>query len=154
MIPSLFHSSEKQQQLIQVARGWLGTPFHAFANIRGAGVDCVHLCGEIYLEAGVVTNYEFPRYVMGGGDHRHTSQITQWMDHQLALVFRRLPATAELLIGDFLGFTIGRVIHHCGVFLGDRRFIHAMRSYGVIESSIEDTTFSKRLAAVYRPIKR
>jgi hypothetical protein len=27
-----------------------------------------------------------------------------------------------------------------------------MRSYGVIESSIDDPTFLKRLAAVYRPV--
>ena len=154
MIQSFFRDSNKQDELIRIARCWVGTPFHPYAGIRGAGVDCIHLCGEIYLEAGVVTNYEFPCYVMDGGEHRHTSQITEWMDRQLALVFRRLPATTELLVGDFLGFTIGRVIHHCGVFIGQRQFIHAMRSYGVIESCIDDTTFLKRLAAAYRPLQR
>jgi hypothetical protein len=32
-------------------------------------------------------------------------------------------------------------------------FIHAMRQYGVIESRLDDPTFAKRLAAVYRPVQ-
>ena len=34
--------------VIAVARSWLGTPFVPRGNLKGAGVDCVHLPAEIY----------------------------------------------------------------------------------------------------------
>jgi cell wall-associated NlpC family hydrolase len=149
-MPSFFDSPEKQACLAKIARAWLGTPFRPHACIRGAGVDCVHLLGAIFKEAGVVDGWAFPDYTMDGGDHRDDSQVTDWLEAHDR--FERLPADEIPQPGDVICFRLGRVPHHVGLVLEGNRFLHAMRNYGVIESQLDDPTFGKRLVATFRPL--
>jgi hypothetical protein len=59
-VNAFFDSVEQRDNLVCIARSWLGTPFHPHAAIRGVGVDCVHLLAEIYRESGLFAGYELP----------------------------------------------------------------------------------------------
>ncbi len=148
---SFYASADRQRRLVEVARSWLGTPFHPHAAIRGVGVDCVHLLAEIYRETGLFAGYELPRYTMGGGDHADVSLVISWLEAHPR--FRRIDLAFEALAaGDLVTFRLGRVAHHVGLVLGDRTFLHAIRDCGVLESRIDEKTYARRLLQAYRPV--
>jgi cell wall-associated NlpC family hydrolase len=148
---SFYASADRQRLLAQVARSWLGTPFHPHAAIRGVGVDCVHLLAEIYRETGLFAGYELPRYTMDGGDHADSSQVLSWLEAHPR--FRRLDlATEALAAGDLVTFRLGRVAHHVGLMLSEQTFLHAIRDCGVLESRIDEKTYARRFLLAYRPI--
>ena len=147
---SFYASADRQRHLDQVARSWLGTPFHSHAAIRGVGVDCVHLLAEIYRESGLLAGYELPRYTMGGGDHADTSLVISWLE---AHPLRRIDLTTDALAArDLVTFRLGRVAHHVGLMLGEKTFLHAIRDCGVLESRIDEKIYARRLLQAYRPV--
>ena len=148
---AFFDSVEQRDNLVRIARSWLGTPFHPHAAIRGVGVDCVHLLAEIYRETGLFAGYELPRYTMGGGDHADVSLVVSWLEAHPR--FRRLDLAADTLAaGDLVTFRLGRVAHHVGLMLSEKTFLHAIRDCGVLESRIDEKTYARRLLQAYRPV--
>jgi len=43
-------------QVVEVARTWLGTPFHHQGRVKGVGIDCVGLTIGIAQELGIVSD--------------------------------------------------------------------------------------------------
>lgn len=131
----------------KAANSWIGTPFQAHARVKGAGVDCVNLAAAIYQEAGLIDEIpEFPRYSMDGGKHLAKST--------LSAVLATIPGFQQVDLesiypGALLVFALGRVTHHIGVALDERRFVHALQGPGVIISSLKEKSYSKRLREVW-----
>jgi cell wall-associated NlpC family hydrolase len=152
-----FASATRQVLLHSLALSWVGTPFAPHAAIRGAGVDCVHLCGALYIGAGALEKFDPPKYTCDGAPHRETSQVTEWVQQSGRFQEVLLPGfwnrTEQLIIGDLVCFQIGKVEHHCGVCITLHSFVHALRGHGVIESSLYDPTYSRRLTAAWRPME-
>lgn len=49
--------------VVQAARGWLGTPYHHQARLQGVGVDCVGLVIGVARELGLVDpSFDVPAY--------------------------------------------------------------------------------------------
>lgn len=130
-----------------IARSWIGTPFIPHARVKRAGVDCVQLAGAIYIEAGILSEFAPAPYTMDGGTHRDTSAVLEWLTASPAFA----PTTDAPRCGDLLVFRSGRVEHHVGVMVSSETFVHALRVCNVIESHVQDSTWSRRLTAVYRP---
>ena len=147
----VFQSAERQAALLAEARSWLGTPFVPRGNLKGAGVDCVHLPAEIYRALGVLPGYAFPDYQLDSGSHAAESLVTGWLDGRPD--FLPLAPVEACLAGDLLAFRIGKVVHHVGLLLQGSRFIHCLRHRGVLESDLRDPTYAKRLVRVYRPLQ-
>jgi len=144
-----FETIERQEQLRRVAGLWRGTPFVPHARIRGAGVDCVHLAAEIYRECGHLAQFQPGNYAMDGGFHNPLSQVLTWLDLSPYFTIGTLPARP----GDLLCFRIGQSVHHVGVALSARHFLHVMRGSTVTLARTDDPAWSKRLTAVYQPIE-
>lgn len=134
--------------LTAIAESWVGTPFIPHASVRGVGVDCVHLVGDILREAGLVSDYKFHAYRCDAGMHQEESGVIEWL--MLRQDFVRTDGS-RIQAGDVLTFRVGRVAHHVGLAVGPARFIHATRASGTIISSLRDSTYAKRLDAVFRP---
>jgi cell wall-associated NlpC family hydrolase len=129
---------------------WMGTPFVAHACIRGAGVDCVHLCAQLYIETGALRIFDPPAYTLDGGRHLKHSLVVDWVE--------RCGRFAEVtgqpsIVGDLLCFKVGGVEHHVGVKITETTFVHAIKGHGVIESNLGDSTWLKRLTCLYRPME-
>lgn len=144
-----FETTEKQEELRRVAGQWRGTPFVPHARIKGAGVDCVHLAAEIYRECGHLDQFQPGTYTMDGGFHNPLSQVLTWLE----LSPRFAPASLPANTGDLLCFRIGRSVHHVGIALSPRHFLHVMRGSTATIARIDDPTWSKRLTAVYQPVE-
>lgn len=140
-------------QLERVARAWVGTPFLAHGNMINVGVDCVHLVAEIYRRIGVISEFSPPSYTIDGGNHSQNSPVDEYLSGtgKFRKMANALP-DHELEPGDLLTFRVGRMPFHCGLHLGKLRFVHAMQPQGVIESTLRDPTYWRRLTGVWRPL--
>lgn len=144
-----FSTPARCGRLAAAAMQWLGTPFVAHASIRGAGVDCVHLCGCLYIEAGALDVFDPPAYSLDGGKHLSQSLVLKWLDKS-----DRFKRVDEVHFGDLLVFLTKGVEHHVGVKLDGETFVHAIKDYGVVEGNIvQDSTYAKCLRAIYRPME-
>jgi cell wall-associated NlpC family hydrolase len=110
-------------------------------------VDCVHLAASIYAELGLIPEVpKFPTYSMDGGRHLNASILSG--------VLARLPGFQRIqqhtiYPGALLVFWMGRVTHHIGVAIDERKFIHALQGPGVIISSLKERVYARRLQEVW-----
>ena len=144
-----YQDRQRQAQLLACAQDWMETPFLAHGKSKGLGVDCVWLAASLYIETGHLAAFKPGSYTMDGGHHNPLSQVIAWLDQSARFVRAELP----LEVGDLLCFRMGRAVHHVGVVLTDRTFLHVYQGYTVREARIDDPTWGKRLACVYRPME-
>lgn len=112
----------ERRRILMAAEGWLGTPYRYGGSSRG-GTDCSGFVRSVFQEVGVL----LPR--TSGEQANAGSRVT----------------TAMVQPGDLLFFnTTGSGVSHVGIALGDRKFIHASTSRGVIVSSLEETYYRNR----------
>ncbi len=139
----------RQAELLACAQEWMGTPFRPFSHVQGMGVDCVWLAAGLYLETGHLAAFKPGPYTMDGGQHNALGMVIAWLEQNS----RFQKAEAPLEVGDLLCFRMGRSVHHVGVVLTERTFLHVCEGYTVSEARIDDPTWKKRLACVYRPVE-
>lgn len=137
-------------KVAQVAESWLGTPFFPHMAKKGVGVDCVQLAKGICIEAGLgsESDADFPPYRLDVGLHLDSSIVLRWLE-QSKFFYR----VTEISPGCILTVRIGRIEHHVGVVLSDcKRFVHAVREYGVITGTLRDSTWSSRITTIWEPL--
>jgi cell wall-associated NlpC family hydrolase len=128
-----------------VAQSWLGTPFHHHGRLRGVGVDCVQLLGQILVEVGAITDYSFPPYAMDAKALTR-SIVVDYLEARPD--FQRVEGNT--MPGDILCIRWHRVPHHCGLVIDAETFVHAVPGRGVVQSPIRERLFARRTEAVYR----
>ena len=156
-LPFFSEESRRNKLCLEAAR-WIGTPFVAHGAIRGAGVDCVNLVGQILIACGHATDFAMPHYAMDGGKHNRTSQLLDYLDarHDFVRVSSATGVIAPPQVdwtqpGDVLCFTIGRSSHHVGMLVRGKTFVHALFGRTVSFGSLSDGVFKRSLTAIYRP---
>jgi cell wall-associated NlpC family hydrolase len=90
----------------------VGTPYHWGGNTPQGGFDCSGLVGYVFTDAAGVT---LPR----------TSAA-------MSELGRRKLAIDSLQSGDLVFFASGRRVSHVGIYVGERRFVHAPNSGGTV----------------------
>jgi cell wall-associated NlpC family hydrolase len=139
--------------------GWIGTPFHAHASVKGHGVDCIHFAAAALIESGALGVFDPPAYTMDGGQHQPASQVLAWLEAhpRFQKVHLDVREKSELWPGDVLCFRIHRrdAEHHVGIFLGGPKWelASAMQGYGVVVRTLKDSSWAKRLTAAFRPVE-
>ena len=114
-------SSYISRRLISNAMQYIGTPYVFGGNSLYYGIDCSAYTQQIYASVGI----NLPR--------------TADYQYEVGTPISR----SELMPGDevfFTTYTYGA--SHCGIYLGDNKFIHASSSYGVTISSLNDHYYS------------
>jgi cell wall-associated NlpC family hydrolase len=126
----------ERKRVVEVAKTWLGTPYHEVQMRKGAGVDCGLLFVGVFREAGLLDPAFDPR-----------PYSPQWHMHQaremyLGFVqkFTHEITEADILPGDVVVFKWGRCFAHGGIIIGWPRIIHALS--GVQVSECDVTRFS------------
>ena len=95
---------------------WKGTPYR-IGGLSRRGVDC---SGFVHLSFRDLFGITLPRTTL----------------EQRKLGFEVLPH--KLQPGDLLFFKTGWFTHHVGIYLDNRRFLHASTSKGVMISSLQE----------------
>ena len=110
------------EELIQTARQFVGVPYR-WGGTDPNGYDCSGFVQEVFRLSG----HQVPR--MADVQYQELNKVE----------------TDDLQVGDLVFFnTDGSGVSHVGIYTGDKRFLHASSSRGVIESSLEESYYSSR----------
>ena len=90
----------------------VGTPYHYGGNTPEGGFDCSGLVGYVFRDAAGIA---LPRTSREIGDLK-----ARTLDRE------------DLQAGDLVFFAEGRRISHVGIYVGERRFVHAPNSGGTV----------------------
>jgi cell wall-associated NlpC family hydrolase len=90
----------------------VGTPYRYGGNTPQGGFDCSGLVGYVFRDAA------------GVGLPRTSNEMSE--------LGRRKLAIDSLQSGDLVFFAEGRKVSHVGIFVGERRFVHAPNSGGTV----------------------
>ncbi len=137
--------SHSGNDVVRIARGWLGTPYHHQASERGIGTDCLGLVRGVWREL-YGTEAEAP-----------SAYTRDWAEAaaretMLEAASRHLVAgtPTEASAGDVLIFRLrpGFAAKHAGIVWGSDRMIHAMEGVAVSEIALSGW-WRRRIAAVF-----
>lgn len=138
-----------RQDIVRVARGWIGTPYCHQAALRGAGADCLGLVRGVWRELVGEEPETVPAYTMDWSEPQGEERL--WQAAQRHLVERPTGSPAES--GDVILFRMraGGVAKHLGIVARtgeDASFIHAYSGHGVVESPLSGP-WRRRIVAVF-----
>ncbi len=132
-------------QIVALARGWLGTPYHHQASLRGVGTDCIGLVRGIWRELYGEEPEPIPAYSGDWAEATGTETL-------LAAATRHLQPTAcAPTTGDVVIFRLrpGVVAKHTGIITGPCSFIHAMEGGPVCEVALAGW-WRRRIVGTFR----
>ena len=123
-------------EIVDTARGWLGTPYVHQQSVRGAGCDCLGLLRGVWRELQGAEPERIPAYSMDWSEPQGDEAL--WRAARRHLTPKPLTEAAP---GDVLLFRMreGSVAKHVGVQaqIGTApSFIHAYSGHGVVESAL------------------
>lgn len=102
-------SIEQRQRVVEVARGWIGTPYRHGARIKKVAADCTFFA-KVFEEAGLVGEVPIQAYSSQAHLHRASSQ---YLLH-IRKYAHEVPKES-VRPGDIAMFFIGRDFSHGGV---------------------------------------
>ncbi|MDE7496460.1 MAG: C40 family peptidase [Muribaculaceae bacterium] len=113
------HSLGKyQEDIVEEAMSWLGTPYKYAGQEKGRGTDCSGLVMKVYED---VAGWKLPR---------NSAKQAEFCD--------RLKEE-DVEPGDLVFFATGKdpdKVSHVGIMLDEENFIHASTSKGVVISKV------------------
>jgi NlpC/P60 family putative phage cell wall peptidase len=121
-----------REQIIAAARGWVGTPYHHQASVKGVGCDCLGLIRGLWRELLGEEPEAMPAYTRDWGDVTGSEPL-------LAAARRNLTQIAPdlALPGDVIVFRMqAGVAKHAGVLTESEHFVHAVEELGVTEVAL------------------
>ena len=134
------------EAVIAAARGWLGTPYHDQASLRGVGCDCLGLARGVWRDLVGAEPQPIPPYSRDWGETGVREVLAEGASGMMIEI-----ATAEIGPGALVLFRMAprAIAKHVGILTAPDRFIHAYDRLGVIEEALT-TAWSRRIAFAFR----
>jgi len=137
--------------VVAAARGWLGTPYHHQAAVKGAGCDCLGLIRGVYAEVMGAEPETPPAYSRDWGEMRAEETLLDAARRHMGEV----PPWQDIAPGDVLIFRMrkGAIAKHAGIVTAasgghPTRMIHAQEGVGVVEVNLS-TWWTRRIVSVF-----
>lgn len=113
----------------ELARTWLGTPFHDHGRVRGAGCDCATLLLCVFEEAGLIPHTDVGHYSPQWFIHHAEERYLGWVSK-----FAREIERSAVLPGDIALYKIGLCYAHGAIVIepGWPAIIHASASARIV----------------------
>lgn len=133
-------------RIVTIVRGWIGTPYHNMASVRGGGCDCIGLLRGVWREFYGVEPPELPVY---SANWRLREGNETLLDAaRLHLDSMPIGARAPGLVLAFR-LRADLAARHCGIMTDDRRMVHAHSGRAVHEVDIGQA-WGDRICGVFR----
>jgi NlpC/P60 family putative phage cell wall peptidase len=133
------------EQVIAAARGWLGTPYHDQASVKGVGCDCLGLVRGVWRDVVGDEPLPLPPYSRDWGETGTREPLAD----AARTVMLEISVT-NLMPGSLILFRMrtGAVAKHCGIVTAPDRFVHSYERIGVIEERL-DHAWRRRIAFAF-----
>ncbi len=138
------------EEIVQHARGWLGTPYRHQSSCKGAGTDCLGLIRGIWRELLGPEPELVPPYTPDWSETGRTEDLLQAASRHFELI---QPINA--VPGDVVVMRMREdcVAKHAGILavseLSHPTIIHAYSGHGVVESALTPA-WSRKIAGYFR----
>ena len=136
----------RQALIVAAARGWIGTPYHHQASLKGVGTDCLGLVRGVWREIYGHDAEPPPPYAPDWAETDKDEAMLQAARRHLADV-----AVADRAAGDVVIFRMKRAAaaKHAAILTQRDTMIHAMEGVAVAEVALS-AWWRRRIAAVFR----
>lgn len=150
------YASITPERVVEVAREWIGTPYHHQGAVRKAGCDCLGLVRGVFFDLHGFHPELPPPYTPAWGEYGKEELMMEAAKRNLVEVSTSTPghvlpiAQQKWDVGDVLLFRarIGAVAKHCGIVTGEDSMVHSYAGIGVRETSIG--VWGPRTAGVFK----
>ena len=136
--------------VIEQALGWLRTPYHHMARVKGVGIDCLTLLAEVYERAGVIPHVEVPFYPPDWNLHRDAERYLDGV-MQYAREIPTVDNANRPQPGDIAVFKFGRCFAHGAIVVQWPRLIHAWHNAGVVYADATQGQLAERPVRIFDP---
>lgn len=133
-------------RIVEIARGWIGTPYHHQASCKGIGADCLGLVRGVYRDvmgrdADVTANYTRDWAEASGVE----TMLAGARSHLYQIDVR------EMQPGDVIVFRLrqGFVAKHAAIVTTPDTMIHAMEGCAVSEVALSPW-WRRHIAGAFR----
>ncbi len=132
-------------RVIAASRGWLGTPYHDQASVKGAGCDCLGLARGVWREVVGPEPLPVPPYSRDWGEAGPFEVLADGAGRWMLMV-----PVAEAGPGALVLFRMrrGAIAKHIGILTSERSFIHAYEGLGVVEEPLTPA-WARRIALAF-----
>lgn len=138
----------KTDEVIKLARTWIGTPYHHQASVKGVGVDCVGLVRGVYRELYGRNPDEVINYSADWGDSNGNEDMVAAAYKYLEPVSLSAMQPGNVIL---IRWKSHRVAKHSMILTGDRRAIHAYNRSPVTEINLSQWWMDKIIYAFAFP---
>ncbi len=114
-----------RQRLVDEAKTWIGTSWHHEGRVKHAGVDCGQFLAAVYINAGLVPDFDTGHYSRDWMLHRSEERFLGWVRGYLDEVPEPMP-------GDVAVWKVGRCFAHGAIVTAWPTFIHSHRPTGMV----------------------
>lgn len=116
----------QRARVVEVARSYIGTPYHHHGRLRGVGVDCATILSLVYPEAGVIPLIPLPHYPQQWFlHHSEEKYLAEVMKYCREIDGPPLP-------GDIAVWRIGRCFAHGAIVTEWPMVVHAYQASGIV----------------------
>ncbi len=138
-------NAAKSQRVIQVARSWLGTPYHDQASLRGVGCDCLGLARGIWREVVGPEPFPIPHYSRDWGETGPREVLADGARRMMPEI-----APSDVVPGALVLFRMKprAIAKHVGILTEPDTFLHAYERLGVIEEPLTPS-WRRRIAFAF-----
>lgn len=119
--------------VVAAARGWLGTPYHDQASVRGVGCDCLGLARGVWQEVVGPEPFLIPPYSRDWGE---TGPRELLAEGARKIMIEVDPASAGPGACLLFRMAPNAIAKHIGILNAPDRFLHAYERLGVIEGPL------------------
>jgi NlpC/P60 family putative phage cell wall peptidase len=132
--------------IVALARGWIGTPYHHQASVQGVGCDCLGLVRGVYRQSTGLDPETPPPYSRDWAETTGIETMVAAAARHLAAVEVGAAAPGHVLI---FRLRDGMVAKHAAILATPTTMIHAIESAPVAEVAFSPW-WRRRLAAVFQ----
>ncbi|PRY26222.1 NlpC/P60 family putative phage cell wall peptidase [Aliiruegeria haliotis] len=128
---------QQAEEVVEIARSWIGTPYRHQASCKGAGTDCLGLVRGVWRGLKGNEPCAVPAYSADWSEASRTETLWQAARNHLVTI----PLDREFGPGEVLLFRMrkGSVAKHLGISArrdGGPSFIHAYSGHAVLETAL------------------
>ena len=144
----LITDTRARLKALEIARTWIGTPYHHQARVKGHGCDCIGLIIGVWEElyGAIPKSFIMPAYTPSWSEETGLSLMAEVGKTYLISI----PKGGELP-GDILMYRMlyAGPTKHAGLMSGPETMIHAYSGHDVLETSLV-SNFGSELTHVFR----